>query len=399
MVIHSNHKGGKTVHVGGGMNYYNEFDPQAAQWLRNLIDGGKIPQGHVDERSITEVEPDELKRYTQCHFFAGIGGWSYALELAGWKDDGRVLWTGSCPCQPFSTAGKQKGKEDERHLWPVWFDLIRSCRPDVVMGEQVAAAVGHGWLDGVFADMEGEGYACGAAIVPACAVNAPHRRERLWFVADTTGIYAQGCKDGQGQGELRRDCELNGTLANTKSFGCGGRTQNTEREGAAHEQIIQPDVRGEFTRPCALGNAQHDGSSRRQVTGSEGQTVFNSAQGADSTSEFAGASQSCNVADANDTRAQGHGGFVEQHDTGGWQEQDGRNTATGFWDNTEWLGCPDGKQRRVEPTIPLLVDGVPARVVKLRALGNAIVPILAAQIIKAFTEANMPVRVEECPFI
>lgn len=164
------------------MNYYNEFDDKTAQWLRNLIDGGQIPQGHVDSRSITEVEPDELKRYTQCHFFAGIGGWSYALQLAGWEPT-RPVWTGSCPCQPFSTAGKQKGKEDERHLWPVWFNLIRECRPPVVFGEQVASAITHGWLDEVANDLEGEGYAFGSAIIPACSVGAPHKRDRLWFVA------------------------------------------------------------------------------------------------------------------------------------------------------------------------------------------------------------------------
>jgi DNA (cytosine-5)-methyltransferase 1 len=88
------------------------------------------------------------------------------------------------PCQPFSVAGQGKGQADERHLWPEYFRLIRACRPPVVMGEQVAAAVGKSWLDGVCADLEGIDYACGAVVVPACAVNAPHRRDRLWFVAD-----------------------------------------------------------------------------------------------------------------------------------------------------------------------------------------------------------------------
>lgn len=126
------------------MNYYNEHDQKTAAWLRSLILAGAIPDGHVDERSIADVHPSDLKGYTQCHFFAGIGGWSYALQLAGWLSD-RPVWTGSCPCQPFSTAGKGLAQADERHLWPVFFDLIRQRRPPIVFGEQVASAavVGH----------------------------------------------------------------------------------------------------------------------------------------------------------------------------------------------------------------------------------------------------------------
>jgi len=167
------------------MNYYNEFDPYAAQWLRNLIEAGHIPKGEVDSRSIKDVKASELVKYNQCHFFAGLGGWSRALRLAGWPED-RPVWTGSCPCQPFSTAGAGGGVTDERHLWPVWFNLIRECRPDVIFGEQVETAINHGWLDLVQSDLEGEGYACGAVGLPAGGIGAPHIRQRLWFVADTS---------------------------------------------------------------------------------------------------------------------------------------------------------------------------------------------------------------------
>lgn len=163
-------------------HYYNEVNPFAAQWLRNLINAGHLPAGDVDDRSIVAVQPSDLAGYSQCHFFAGIGGWSLAARLAGWPDD-RELWTGSPPCQPFSAAGKRAGMDDERHLWPHFFRLISARRPAVLMGEQVAAAVGMHWLDGVCADLEGIGYACRAAVVPACAVNAKHRRDRLWLVA------------------------------------------------------------------------------------------------------------------------------------------------------------------------------------------------------------------------
>jgi len=178
--------------------YYNEIDPYAAQWLRNLIDAGHIAPGVVDERSINDVRPGDLSGFTQCHFFAGIGGWSYALRLAGWPDD-RPVWTGSCPCQPFSAAGKQRGAEDERHLWPAFFNLIRECRPGRVFGEQVAGAAGLAWLDHVCADLEGAGYAAAAASLPACCVGAHHRRERLFWVAHSECAQEERQREHGGQ--------------------------------------------------------------------------------------------------------------------------------------------------------------------------------------------------------
>src|SRR3990167_2132759 len=123
--------------------YYNENDPKTAAWLRELIKAKLIADGEVDTRSIVDVQSADLARFAQCHFFAGIGGWSYALRLAGWADD-RAVWTGSCPCQPWSDAnvweGGGQGDADPRHLWPAWFQLIEVARPPVVFGEQVAAA-------------------------------------------------------------------------------------------------------------------------------------------------------------------------------------------------------------------------------------------------------------------
>ena len=181
------------------MTYYNENDPKAAAWLRALMDAGCIPKGDVDERSIESVRPGDLVPYGQCHFFAGIGGWAYALRLAGWPED-RPVWTGSVPCQPFSTAGKGLGASDRRHLWPEFIRLIRQRRPVVVFGEQVAGAVRHGWLDGVCADLEGAGYAFGAAVLGAHSVGAPHVRRRLYWVGDSAGVGRRGGEaDGCGQ--------------------------------------------------------------------------------------------------------------------------------------------------------------------------------------------------------
>lgn len=162
--------------------WYNEIDPYAAQWLRNLIDAGHIAPGVVDERSIEDVTPAEIAGYTQCHFFAGIGVWSLALRSAGWPDD-RPIWTGSCPCQPFSAAGKGAGFADERHLWPAWQHLIAQCRPPVVLGEQSAKALE--WLRLVASDLEGMGYAVGCRPIEAASAGAKHKRDRIWFVADT----------------------------------------------------------------------------------------------------------------------------------------------------------------------------------------------------------------------
>ena len=192
--------------------YYNENDRFAAAWLRELVADGVIADGKVDERSILDVRPDDLRGFTQCHFFAGIGGWSYALRLAGWPDD-REVWTGSCPCQPFSSAGKQKGTADKRHLWPTFRDLIAECKPSVVFGEQVASRLGREWLADVRAEMETLGYAVGAADIGAAGVGAPHIRQRLWWVADASDEGRQGRLSGR-PNQGRQDID--------RHAGCGG---------------------------------------------------------------------------------------------------------------------------------------------------------------------------------
>lgn len=177
------------------MVYYNEIDPFAAQWLRNLIDAGHLPKGDVDTRSISEVRATDLTGYTQCHFFAGIGGWPLALRQAGWPDN-KPVWTGSCPCQPFSQIGLQQGVSDERHLWPVWYELIKELEPPVVCGEQVASKAAEPWIDHVQADLEAVDYAVAAVAFPAASVGAPHIRDRLYWV----GYADQSRLEGLGSG-------------------------------------------------------------------------------------------------------------------------------------------------------------------------------------------------------
>lgn len=166
--------------------YYNEFNKYAADWLLNLIAAGLIAPGVVDTRSIEDVRPDDLLGFTQCHFFAGVGIWSLALRRAGWPDD-RPVWTGSCPCQPFSSAGEGAGFADERHLWPHFLHLIGQRRPAIVLGEQVASKDANPWIDLVQDDLEGLGYAVGAVPFPAAGIGANNIRDRLYWVAHAVG--------------------------------------------------------------------------------------------------------------------------------------------------------------------------------------------------------------------
>ena len=301
--------------ISRGMTYYNEHDAYPAQWLRNLIEAGHLPSGRVDERSIADVEPDDVA-IGSGHFFAGIGGWPYALELAGWPQD-RLVWTGSCPCQPFSQAGKRGGFDDRRHLWPAWFKLIRECRPPTIFGEQVASPDGLKWLSLVQADLEGEGYRFGAADLCAASIGAPHIRQRFFWVADTGRI--GGELDGL---DLR------------------GEAQGSERE--ARQQWIWPDV-GDGGDAGRLADTDQQGLS------------------------FIGRE------------------LPEDRDAPSGHNVDG-GCADG-WADIEWIDCRDGKRRPTQPGLLPLAHGVPGRVGKLRAYGNAIVPQAAAAFVRAYLES------------
>lgn len=213
--------------------YYNEHDPAACEWLRELMKKGMIPEGEIDERSIADVQADDLKRYAQCHFFAGIGGWPLALRLAGAQD--LECWTGSCPCQPFSAAGKKRGTEDERHLWPQFRRLIAERRPQLVVGEQVEAAVAHGWLDLVSSDLEEEGYAVGSVVMGAHSVSAPHLRQRLYW------------------GGVLADADIERGEPDNPG-GCGEGTRPQDCEGRLSEQLL-----GGGRTPDVLADAYHEG--------------------------------------------------------------------------------------------------------------------------------------------
>lgn len=265
--------------------YYNENNKFAVGWLKELIKANLIAPGEVDDRSIEEVTANDLKGFTQHHFFAGIGGWSLALRLALWPDS-RPVWTGSCPCQSYSTGGKREGKKDARHLLPVWASLIEEYKPPVVYGEQVAAAIKFGWLDELCARLEPQGYAVGSAVLRAIAGQKGHGRPRLFFVGDAS-------YDGQGGQEIR-----------------GGAQAPVHHHAQEAQYTLQP------------------------------------------------------------TGANPHGVLAA-------------DTVHG----EQWLRCPDGPYRPIEPTIHLLADGLPGLVDKLCGFGNAIVPQVAAEFILAHQAA------------
>jgi DNA (cytosine-5)-methyltransferase 1 len=164
--------------------FYNEIDDYCCAWLSNLMDAGHITPGVISNKSIEDLTPYELIGYDRVHLFAGIGVWDYALRLAGWPSD-RPVWTLSCPCQPFSSAGKGVGFDDKRHLWPHAQWLIEECKPVELIGEQVASGAASAWIDLVHADLEAMGYAFGCVPFPSAGVGAPHIRDRAYWVADS----------------------------------------------------------------------------------------------------------------------------------------------------------------------------------------------------------------------
>ena len=377
------------------MNYYNENDNFAADWLESLIEKGRIPDGKVDRRSIAEVQADDVRGFTQCHFFAGIGGWSLALQLAGWAPH-RPVWTGSCPCQPFSQAGEQKASKDERHLWPEMFRLIRECKPETVIGEQVAStevvgsqleadfvvAIQKGefaranklakrlvasksfnatpqWVDGIRSDLETENYSLRFSVLGAFSVGAPHKRARLYWVADPASVRgAQHVDDSRkreaGREDHSADCCRSGGLADSDS----------KRERAARQSDGQ--------------------ATSRSTLDAMGQSI--------------------------NARLQGHSGNVDLGNQSGWIGQDETRSiaASSPWSQYHVVNCLDGKSRRVGCGIQPLVNGIPRelgrgkpelsrlakrarsnRAGRLKGYGNAIVPQVAAEFVMAFMDCSV----------
>lgn len=346
--------------------YYNEWDKATAQWLRNLMTQGLIPDGVVDDRSITDVDPEDLKEFTQCHFFAGVAGWSRALRLVGWPDD-RPVWTGSPPCQPYSVAGRLLGPDDPRHLSPVFLRLVRECRPPVLFGEQVANAISKHWLDHLCLNLEEKGYAIGAAVLPAAGVGAPHKRDRIFFGAyllgDNAGQQWERCRDLGTAGRIEPSDDGNsGRVADDLGLGPLGRrvVEDSDAEDNGGQTTLGRLDTVESEGLCGTGGMVDSDSERLQGIGSDSHPEGQKGQDLRPAGLLSGAGDN----------------FLPR-----------TYSDNGFWSGADWIGCKDSRFRAVEPGTQPLANGVPGRVVRLRAYGNAIVPPLAAEFIIASAQA------------
>lgn len=379
-------------------DYYNEHDPFAAAWLRALIAVGELPDGDVDERSIEDVVPTDLVGYRHCHFFAGIGGWPLAMRLADWPDD-VSLWTGSCPCQPFSAAGQGSGFADERHLWPAWFWLIQQCRPRYVCGEQVASADALRWWDLVATDLEGQGYACTAVDLPAASVGAPHKRSRLFWVADATSEghdRGRAGHTGDQPGAVERLERLRDAGLVADADGGDARTARLQRSGQHGLRTTDRRVDGpagvteRADHADFMADASHDRCGggwwpeRDGAAAGQPHACWDEPDGCGDAGER-----------VDDTFSAGLEGFAGDGDIrheSRWQRADTPRpvaSASGPdhpWADCVWLPCTDGTARPVESGTFPLAHGVPARVGRLRGYGNAIVPYAAAEVLRAWQQ-------------
>ena len=236
---------------------------------------------------------------------------------------------GGYPCQPFSQAGKRLGAEDDRHLWPEMHRIVASARPRWVIAENVAGHINMG-LDQVLSDLESEGYTAVPVVIPACAVDAPHRRDRVWIVAHARHAEPQG-RDEPAPDDDRR----------------GGKRRKKGRKSASSR------------RPVADASKQ---SARRQIGGvdREGGRDYAATVGED-------------VSNTNSNRREGKR-----------SERDNEGQARLHSGKTRWEAC----RWLPEPDVGRVVNGVSRRVDRLKCLGNAVVPQISEMIGKAILEAE-----------
>jgi DNA (cytosine-5)-methyltransferase 1 len=389
------------------MNYYNEWDKDAAAWLRELIKAGLIPNGDVDERSITEVKAHELTEYIQCHFFAGIGGWPLAFQIAGIPDDENGD-TGSCPCQPFSGTGKQMGFSDPRHLWPAFRRVIGKRQSAKVYGEQVASKLGREWLARVFSDLAFMGYAGAGADLCSAGIGSPTIRQRLYWVGDAV------CAGPLSSAQSRADrSEAGGRTRNGVSAGSGAVDRLAQSHGRKCDGITDGERRigdGQETgrqqgnsqpEPCCKPSGVALPHSERQLGQHPLLRPESGGPGAGEIPETSGSGLAHRLGYADRARREGR---LIRWDGG--NECAAGETGLGMWSDCELIFCRDQKWRRIGPGSFPLANGIPSRVgplltelrklgrssvslaranrnIRLKGYGNAINPWVAAAFIKS----------------
>ena len=385
---------------------YNEIDEYAADWLENLIARGLIAKGLVDRRSIEDVSPNDLRGFRQVHLFAGIGVWSYSARRAGISDD-TPFWSASCPCQPFSAAGKGEGVDDERHLWPAAYHLIRERRPERIFGEQVASKDGLAWLDLVLSDMENEDYAIGALDTCSAGFGAPHIRQRLRFAAhdrrssssriSLSPLFRQSSRPGSEtagsrQSEFRSG---DGVFVSGVAHGDG----NESREGGVTRVSAGE---GFWSELGGRGQSEWVDNNNKGLEGfgSRYQTEIRrlgAIRPAAEACEFGGLADNESTGwreQRQDASRRGERSREEELGQRSWSGSlRGHNQPTGptngFWSDADWLFCRDGKWRPVEPGTFPLAHGAPARVGRLRAYGNAVDAEATREFIQAYLEKDI----------
>lgn len=395
-------------------SYYNEFSPFPAQWLRNLIRDGILEEGVVDERSIEFISGDEIAGFKQFHAFCGVGGWPIALQKAGWPEEVPV-WTGSCPCQPFSTAGKQTGTADERHLWPEFLRLVKENRPPHIFGEQVSGrkvtgklfaprawerlesedrraaeeADSEAWFHHVQTDLEKIGYIVGHCVFPAASVGSPHARQRLYWYAQYVGDSADS---GQGRreaaavqrdgskraGEQKRPEQAGELPWGSEGLGTAGRVADRDQDRRNQTGEGKSQTRGDGTErdgsACELDNdPRRRRGEERPDSGGVRERIT------EARDETGGSWAGCAVGELADTGSKRLEGrqkpparnkcqTIKRSGDAGWP-----GPTNGYWQAADWIICRDTdstgnhKWRPVESGSSPLAYGILSRASKISA--------------------------------